>query len=89
MPTKLPKPARVSEKKRVQNKSVRTYTRSTLSKARKLLDAKDVEAAKEAVVQTTSALDKAVKKGIIHRNNAARLKSRLTIKLNEVSKDQG
>jgi hypothetical protein len=44
----------------------------------------DLKAAQEAVAVAVTALDKAAEKGIIHRNNAARRKSRLIKKLNQL-----
>jgi small subunit ribosomal protein S20 len=54
--------------------------------ARYLLEAKDLNAAAEAVGQAISALDKAAEKGVIHRNNAARRKARLMRALNQAMK---
>jgi small subunit ribosomal protein S20 len=44
----------------------------------------DVEAASTAVHDALSILDKAVKKGILHKNNASRSKSRLAARLNQM-----
>jgi len=48
-----------------------------VKKARLLIDEGQLDAAEEVVRQAVSALDKAAEKGIIHKNNAARRKSRL------------
>ena len=45
----------------------------------------DVEAAERAVRAASSTLDKAVQKGILHKNNASRSKSRLAARLNEMA----
>ena len=74
---------RVEEKRRVRNKSVRTLCRSSVARAGRLIAAGDLEAAREAVVVAVSSLDKAVIKGVIHSNNAARRKARLMKKLNQ------
>jgi small subunit ribosomal protein S20 len=49
-----------------------------------LIDKGRLEEAREAVRVAVSALDKAAKKGIIHKNNAARRKSRLVQQLNQI-----
>ncbi len=77
------KQMRVGEKRRLQNKSVRSLAKTNVTKAEKLIFSSKLEAAREAVVATISSLDKAAEKGIIHPNNAARRKSRLMKKLNE------
>jgi small subunit ribosomal protein S20 len=78
----------VAEKRRLRNKSVRSHVKTEITKARKLIGAGDPEPAKGATVAAISALDKAAKKGVIHPNNAARRKSRLSIKLNAMSQNQ-
>ncbi len=74
---------RVSEKRRLRNKSVRSLAKTNITKAEKLIFSGELEAAREAVVAAISSLDKAAEKGIIYPNNAARRKSRLMKKLNE------
>lgn len=75
---------RSSERKRVRNQRIRTYTRSSVKKARRLLTEGNKEEAQAAVARAVSALDRAVVRGIIHRNNAARSKSRLIGHLNDL-----
>ena len=74
---------RVAEKSRARNKSVRSQTKTNITKAEKLIFSSELETGKEAVVVAISSLDKAAEKGIIHPNNAARRKSRLMKKLNQ------
>ena len=74
---------RVAEKRRARNKSVRSQTKTNITKAEKLVFSGELETGKEAVVAAISSLDKAAEKGIIHSNNAARRKSRLMKKLNQ------
>lgn len=76
------KQVRVSERKRLRNKSVRSAVKTDISKAEKLIVSGELEKAPGAVVAAISALDKAAEKQILHRNNAARRKSRLMKKLN-------
>jgi len=70
----------------MRNKSVRSFTKGSVTKAEGLITTKELGPAKEAVTIAISALDKAAKKGVIHSNNAARRKSRLMKKLNQVDK---
>ena len=74
---------RVSEKKRLRNKSVQSRCKTEITKAEKAIFSGELESAQQAVLTATSSLDKAAEKGVVHRNNAARRKSRLVKKLNE------
>ncbi len=58
--------------------------RSALKQARALIVAQDVEAATIAVKEAVKAMDRAAEKGVLHKNNVARHKSRLTHSLNEI-----
>lgn len=77
------KRVRSSERQRVRNKSIRSLTKTSVTKAEKLIFSGEQESARESVAAAVSSLDKAVGKGIIHANNAARRKSRLMNKLNK------
>ena len=68
-------------KKRARNRIYRGNARSMVKDARIALVENDGELAKTAVMKAVSALDKAAEKGVIHKNNAARRKSRLMKKL--------
>lgn len=70
-----------NEKKRVRNRIYRGTARTYVARARKAITTKDAEAAKAATLAAISALDKAAQKGVIHKNNAARRKSRLAKQL--------
>ncbi len=70
-------------RRRMRNRSGRTFVKTSVAKAEQLISAKDIEAAKSEVIKAASALDKAAKKRIIHPNQAARRKSRLMRKLNK------
>ncbi len=76
------KRARQSEKRRMRNRLIRTRMRNTVRRARVALSAGDREAAEDVVRQACRELDKAAQKGVIHRNTAARTKSRLALRLN-------
>lgn len=69
-----------NEKRRLRNRVARGSARSAVIKARAALDANAPET-KEAVMKAISELDKAAERGVIHKNNAARRKSRLMKKL--------
>jgi small subunit ribosomal protein S20 len=68
---------RQNEKRRVSNRIYRGRARTFVAKARTAIESENPETAKAAVVEAISALDRAAEKGIIHKNNAARRKSRL------------
>ena len=77
------KAARAAERKRLRNKSVKSATKTQLIRAEKLISSNELESAQQAVLDATSALDRAAKKGVIHPNTAARHKSRLMKKFNQ------
>jgi small subunit ribosomal protein S20 len=81
--TSAKKAARAAERKQLRNKSVKSATKTYVTRAEKLVSSKDVKSAHAAVVAAISALDKAAKKGVIHPNTAARSKSRLMKKFNQ------
>ena len=78
------KVARQSVKRYRRNQSVRRATRTAVAGARRAVASGDAEAAEPAVRQAISLLDRAVKKGILHKNNASRRKSRLAAHLNQL-----
>jgi len=69
-----------NEKRRLHNRNTRGSARSAVNKARAALEANSPES-KEQVLQAISELDKAAEKGVLHKNNVARRKSRLMKKL--------
>ncbi len=73
---------RQSEGKRVRNRIYRGSTRTYITKARRAIETGEKETAVNATMTAIRALDKAAGKGVIHKNNAARRKSRLMKKLN-------
>ena len=82
------KRVRQNEKRRMRNRVWLTRARSTVKQARIAIDSKDSEASIAAVNTAISSLDRAASKGVIHKRNAARRKSRLLMKLStlEMSK---
>ena len=77
------KAARAARRKQLRNKSVKSATKTHVSRAEKLISSKEREPAQAAVATAISALDRAAKKGVIHPNTAARRKSRLMKKFNQ------
>ena len=78
------KAIRQSARHQVRNRVIRTTTRTEIKKAVTAIAASDTVAAEKATLEALSALDKAAQKGIIKKNNAARRKSRLMKKLNQL-----
>jgi len=76
------KVARTAERKRLRNRLVRSSVRTHIVKAKSSADAGE-ESAYQKTMLAISSIDKAVSKGIIHRNKGGRLKSRLIEKLNK------
>jgi len=72
---------RQSENRRLRNRIVRTRVRTALKTARAIVATPGSDA-RDAVLQAIRTLDKAVTKGVIHRNTAARKKSVLARRLN-------
>lgn len=72
------KRARQSEKRRQHNASLRSELRSAVKSARKAVEAGDKNAAKGVLLRAASAIDSIADKNIIHKNKAARHKSRLS-----------
>lgn len=75
------KRARQAEKRRQHNASLRSMTRTYLKKVVTAIEAGDKEAAQTAFTAAAPALDKAVTKGIFHKNKVARHKSRLSAQI--------
>lgn len=75
------KAMRVAEKRRVRNRSLRSRMRTFVKRAQAAVTSAG-ENTVEAVQQAISVIDRSASKGIIHRNQAARRKSRLMKKLN-------
>ena len=76
---------RQNEKRRLRNRIYRGRARTFVAKARTAINTNDSDNAKNAVVEAISALDRAAAKGVIHKNNAARRKSRLMKRLATLS----
>ena len=79
---------RQNEKRRLRNRYARGMTRAALTGAREAIQTGNVENSETAVFAALSALDKAAQKGILHKNNAARRKSRLMKRLAALKANQ-
>jgi len=77
------KRVRQNEKRRAVNRSNRSSLRTQIKKLRTALGGSDNQQSQELLVPTISAIDKAVNKGVLHKNTAARYKSRLTAHVNK------
>jgi len=75
---------RQEEKRRAYTRSIKSKVKTQVTKARQAIASVDIDAeATEANVRAAiSQLDRAARKGVIHKNNAARRKSRLMKQLN-------
>lgn len=73
---------KTSEKRRLRNASQKSALRTAIKAFETALAGGELEKAQEALRFACRKLDKAVTKGIIHKNKAARKKSRLTLKFN-------
>ena len=78
---------RSDARKRLRNQMVKSRVKTFIKKADQAIVAGE-EASIEAVRQACSELDKAATKGVIHKNNAARRKSRLMARFNKANAGQ-
>lgn len=69
----------IAEKNRLRNVAFKTSIKSALKKVLELAKGEDKEALNAALSKAYQLCDKAVSKGILHKNTAARKKSRLTL----------
>lgn len=83
------KRARQAEARRLHNASDRSRTRTAIKNVLKAVRTGDAEAAQAAYKTAVPVIDKAVTHGIIHRNKAARHKSRLNSKVKALSSSAG
>jgi small subunit ribosomal protein S20 len=77
------KQIRSSARKRERNQVFRSRSRTLINKTRRLIAEGRIEEAREEAQRAIVTLDKAAEKGIIHKNKAARCKSRLMKRLNQ------
>ena len=79
------KRVKTNEKSRQRNKAVKSALRTYVRNFRHAADAGDVEVATKAAKIANRQLDKAVSKGVIHKNQAANRKSAISKKLNSLA----
>ena len=74
-----------SEIRRVRNHAVKSELRTQMKKVLGAVEKKDADASKAALREAYALLDRAVGKGVIHKNNADRHKSRLAARVNAIA----
>jgi len=79
------KRARQAEKRRAHNASLRSVVRTVIKKVHAAVQSGDREAAKGAYSEAVPVIDRMADKGIIHKNKAARHKSRLNAQVKALS----
>ena len=79
------KRARQTEKSRIRNAGQRSNMRTFIKKIIAAVDSGDKEQAQAAYKTAVPVIDSAVSKGLIHKNKAARNKSRLNLKVSEMA----
>lgn len=79
------KRARQAERRRNHNAASRSQMRTASKKVAKAIQAGDQEQAETALRTAVARIDKTAQKGIIHKNTAARQKSRLNARVNSLS----
>ncbi|QFU76955.1 30S ribosomal protein S20 [Halioglobus maricola] len=79
------KRARQAEKRRSHNASLRSLVRTNIKKVLAAIDSGDAEKAQAAYAAAVPVLDSMADKGIIHKNKAARHKSRLNTQVKALS----
>ena len=76
----------IAEANRVRNVAFKTSIKTAVKKALALATGEDKDALNSAVSKVYQLCDKAVSKGILHKNTAARKKSRLTLAIKKIAK---
>ena len=75
-----------SRKRRLRNRAAKSSLKTAMKKVRAGLEGRDREAAEKALAEAVPLMDKAAGKGIIHKNAAARYKSRLARQVHALSR---
>ena len=82
--TSAKKRIRQNEKRRERNKAYKSQMRTVIKKFVQAAEAKDVEKATAAHAEAVKVIAKLAQKGVIHKNQASRRISRITLKLNSI-----
>jgi len=77
------KRVRTNEKRRRRNRAAKATLKTVLKRVATTVEAKDVEALKQAAAGALSVIGKTKRKGVINRRRAARLQSRVQRALNQ------
>ncbi len=75
---------RQSQKRRLRNRAAKSSLKTVIKKVRAGIEDRDKDAAEKAFIQAVPSIDKAASKGFIHKNAAARYKSRLARQLHAI-----
>ena len=75
----------VNRTKAERNKAIKSGVKTAVKKVRVAIEAQDKEAAKAALLNATTVIDKAASKGVYHKNTASRKVSRLAKAVNEIA----
>ena len=75
---------RTNEKRRIRNQAVKSELKTLVRRTREAVEAGDKEAALTALAAASRKLDKAVSKGVIHKNQAANRKSKLAKRVSKL-----
>lgn len=76
----------IAEKNRIRNVAFKTSIKTAIKKVLDFAKGEDKDALNKAISKVYQLCDKAVSKGILHKNTAARKKSRLTLAVNKLAK---
>jgi small subunit ribosomal protein S20 len=76
---------RQTERRNEVNRRNRARLRTQVKALRAAIEAGDQQQAKAALNEAVSLIDKSIQKGVLHRNAAARYKSRLTVRVSQMT----
>ena len=76
----------VSSKKALRNKMIKSRTKTAIKKAVKAMETGSKDSSQAVFIAAVSQIDKALTKGVMHKNTAARRKSRLAKMMNKAAK---
>lgn len=79
------KALRQNKRRKALNLVYKKKMKDPIKKFKKLISEKKTEEARKLLPEIYKALDKAAKRGVIKKNNAARIKSRLAKRMNKIS----
>lgn len=74
----------VNQTKALRNKMIKSGVKTAIKKVDAAIAAGDKEAAQTALINATSAIDKATSKGVFHKNTASRKVGRLSVAVNKM-----